>query len=497
MSALGDRASRGGGRSRDRGPAAAVPDRAALAAIFKAGGLELTETALDRFWNFHQLLRARNAEADLTRIHSFESLVWRHYVDCALVTRFLDPPSPLLDIGTGAGFPGLPLKIMRPDLEVILAESRGRKLEFLEEAIETLGLTGVEVYPHKVTARFDRPVRAVITRDLEAMARTLGRAAGFLPRGGLAIFMKGPAADEELAEARAAHALDFELQADTAYTLGRTGHRRRLIVFERISGPERPARVATAPPDKEIASRHNPHFKTWVKLLDGRGVKKLGLGLFSGSKQVREVLRDFPDRAQALLLRGGEETPAAWAPAVETYRLRPELFRELDLFGTGSPLLVALAPEMPWWEEAGSVEGFTLFIPFQDPANVGAVIRSAAAFGTARVVLLKEAAHPFHPRGLRAAGPTVFRVPLQRGPSLSDLKDGDPPLIALGARGLDPAAFTFPPRFGLVPGLEGPGLPENLRRLTTLTIPMQNGVESLNAATATAIALYQWRRKLQ
>ena len=70
-----------------------------------------------------------------------------------------------------------------------------------------------------------------------------------------------------------------------------------------------------------------------------------------------------------------------------------------------------------WSDDEPWPDGCTLFVPFQDPENVGAVIRSAAAFGVARVVLLREAAHPFHPRSSRAAGPALFQVPLQVGPA--------------------------------------------------------------------------------
>ncbi len=79
--------------------------------------------------------------------------------------------------------------------------------------------------------------------------------------------------------------------------------------------------------------------------------------------------------------------------------------------------------------------GCTVFVPFQDPENVGAVIRSAAAFGAARVVLLREAAHPFLPRASRAAGPAVFQVPLQAGPALAELRVENAPLIALDMTG--------------------------------------------------------------
>jgi tRNA G18 (ribose-2'-O)-methylase SpoU len=135
-------------------------------------------------------------------------------------------------------------------------------------------------------------------------------------------------------------------------------------------------------------------------------------------------------------------------------------------------------------------------VPFQDPMNVGAVIRSAAAFGISRVVMLEEAAHPFHPKSVRAAGTTLFRVPLLRGPSLYGLKITGVPVVTLSPEGKDVGEYVFPSSFCVVPGLEGPGLPEHLREGLSLSIPMRSGVESLNAATATGIVLYVWQHQL-
>jgi tRNA G18 (ribose-2'-O)-methylase SpoU len=84
----------------------------------------------------------------------------------------------------------------------------------------------------------------------------------------------------------------------------------------------------------------------------------------------------------------------------------------------------------------------------------------------------------------------VLRARLAEGPSIQDLP-ANLPLIALSTEGRDIATFTFPDRFALLPGVEGPGLPKRLRP-HSLAIPIEGGVESLNAAAATAIVLYLW-----
>jgi len=126
---------------------------------------------------------------------------------------------------------------------------------------------------------------------------------------------------------------------------------------------------------------------------------------------------------------------------------------------------------------------------------VGAVIRSAAAFGVTSLVVLKEAAHPFHYKSTRAGGSALFRVSIFEGPSIQELDRVKSPIITLSAEGEDIRKFSFPESFCLLPGIEGPGLPPELRHLKSLSIPMERGVESLNAALATGITLYEWKRK--
>lgn len=173
------------------------------------------------------------------------------------------------------------------------------------------------------------------------------------------------------------------------------------------------------------------------------------------------------------------------------YQLAPQLYDTLDLFGTSYPIVLVKIEEIPKWSPSdGLPQGCTLFVPFQDPENVGAVIRSAVAFGAAGIILLAEAANPFHPKSVRASGGVVFRANLLEGPSILDLPE-DMPLVTLSKEGQRISDFTFPAKFGLLPGIEGPGLPIRFRA-AAVSIPISRQVESLNAVVAAAIALFEW-----
>jgi 16S rRNA (guanine(527)-N(7))-methyltransferase RsmG len=477
-----------------------LPSRSSLQVLIERCGIKLTSVQYDKLWAYHGRLRAVNPRLNLTRIHNFENMVLKHYVDSLLVLQFLELPSPLVDMGTGAGLPGIPLKIARPDVTMILAEPRRVRAEFLNDVCDRLGLRDVEVYPHKVGPGFPRVVAGVITRAVATIPDTLDRVAECLGPGGQAIFMKGPGCDEEIACAASSHGELFRLSADHAYEIPGTPHARRLLVYERLDVPESPIRPEARPPYggpvREVTSTANPTFKLARDLLTGRGIRKHKQAIMSGPRPVAEVLARHREHVLAWLTPpDGPCPPGDFAPDLIWIRIAEPLFRMLDTFGTHAPLLIVRVPEIAEWsDEAAWPEGCTLFVPFQDPENVGAVIRSAAALGAARVVLLKEAAHPFHPKSARAAGTALFQVPLLHGPALDELATRNVPLIALATEGAELGAEPFPKRFGLVAGLEGPGLPERLRTGPCRRIPMAAEVESLNAASAVAVALYEWRR---
>ncbi|KXS55858.1 MAG: hypothetical protein AMR96_05900 [Candidatus Adiutrix intracellularis] len=468
--------------------------RESLKTEFAAAGLELSVVEIDKFWRLHKLLKARNPAGDLTRIRGFYNLLYKHYIDSAQVAEFIEPQGLTLDLGTGAGFPGLVLAIRRPLWPLLLAEPRGRRLAFLEEAVEILGLAKVKIYPHKVGPRFELTIDNLITRDFEPTAATLARAAQFLPPGGRVFLMKGPGVEAELKIAAGlAEWANFDLESDRAYHLGSSGLARRLIVFRKKTGHLRPVAPLPSYLLIEIASRENLRYKSWLQSLNGRGLRKNNQVLVSGARFIREILADHPERAVGLIARRLSEVEDFVIPArTIVYIIRPELFSVLDLFAAGPPLLILNPPELPAWN--GKLEEeLTVFLPFQNPANLGAAIRTAAALGV-RVVLLREAASPWHPKSLRASGPSVLAADLKLGPALAELQNFNLlDLLAFSPRGRDLTNVVWPDRAGFVFGLEGPGIPPSWPEERLLGIPMRTGVESLNAAAALAMALGVWR----
>jgi 16S rRNA (guanine527-N7)-methyltransferase len=206
--------------------------------LLLAAGLRLDATAFERLWTYHELLRKRNHDRDLTRIVAFRSMVIKHYVDCMLVGTLVELPSPLLDVGSGAGFPGIPLAIQNPALSIVLAEPRPRRVEFLEEVVAVLELPSVEVFGHRVvSASFRRPMRGTITRALETMDKTLLRTSGCARAGTRHVFMKGPAVDPELELVRTRLSADVGVVQDIRYRLVDPEHERRLVVLERRRDP--------------------------------------------------------------------------------------------------------------------------------------------------------------------------------------------------------------------------------------------------------------------
>jgi len=189
---------------------------------------------------FYQLLMANQNEQNFTRLLNIRDVAIKHFIDSLIVTRHVKLLFPLLDMGTGPGFPGIPLKIHFPDDKIILAEGVQRRVEFLKQVRESLDLRNLPIIGRNVNQEMFYPVNGVITRAVEDASNTLGNVLNCLQTGGDVVLMKGPNCTPEIQPALDKWGEYFKLKADIAYELPKSPHERRLLVFTKIKAAPLP-----------------------------------------------------------------------------------------------------------------------------------------------------------------------------------------------------------------------------------------------------------------
>ena len=184
-----------------------------LRLLLAAAGLELDETALSRLETYHDMLLDWNTRMDLTSV-SADRMAARHFLDSLLPLKasgLIPEEGRLIDVGTGAGFPGLPLAIARPSLQVTLLEAQGKRCQFLQAVCQALGLENVTIINDRAEnlgrteghrEGYDRAVARAVAA-LPVLAEYL---LPFVRVGGMALCWKGPAVAGEQADGAAAAA---------------------------------------------------------------------------------------------------------------------------------------------------------------------------------------------------------------------------------------------------------------------------------------------------
>jgi len=224
-------------------------------------GVQLDDTALDKFMLYKDMLKEWNERINLTAITDDEGIVVKHFLDSLLCfkTGAIKPGGKLMDIGNGAGLPGLALKIAEPSLTVYLMDSVRKKLKFIEEAVKALQLDGVELLwgraeDYGTKKEYREVFDAVTARAVAALPVLAEYCLPFVKIGGHALCMKGPDVDEELAASqKAVKTLGGNIKDVLRAELPYSGGSRCIVVIEKTKlTPASYPRKAGIPAKKPI-----------------------------------------------------------------------------------------------------------------------------------------------------------------------------------------------------------------------------------------------------
>ena len=224
-------------------------------------GLEFTELQYEQFIKYMRLLQEWNEKINLTAITEDEEVIKKHFIDC--IKSFKSEPirkaKAIIDVGTGAGFPGLPIAIMNQNVKVTLLDSLNKRINFLKEVIRSLQLENIEAI-HGRAEEFCKLKQKrenydiVSSRAVAKLNVLLEYMLPFVKIGGKCICMKSSAIDEELNEAqKAIEILGGRIEKVDTILLENTNIERKIVIIEKIkSTPEKYPRKAGTPVKEPI-----------------------------------------------------------------------------------------------------------------------------------------------------------------------------------------------------------------------------------------------------
>jgi 16S rRNA (guanine527-N7)-methyltransferase len=221
-------------------------------------GIKLDDTQVEQFSIYADLLIEWNERVNLTSITDPQEIVIKHFIDSLTLGQYMKAHK-LADIGTGAGFPGIPLKILHPELHVFLVDSLAKRLDFLKVVIDQLGLHQVETIhsraedfgrDSKYRESFDR----VTSRAVARLPVLLEYAVPLLKKNGIFLAAKGTQVDDEVRESKKAlEALGGKINGVERFNLGTEAEHRAIVIVEKVKEtPKAYPRKAGTPAKKPL-----------------------------------------------------------------------------------------------------------------------------------------------------------------------------------------------------------------------------------------------------
>lgn len=203
--------------------------------------ITLDETAVGRLCRYYELLIEWNEKMNLTALTSPEDVALKHFADSLMLLRYIniDKDARVIDVGTGAGFPGMVLKIARPDIRLTLLDSLQKRLSFLEEVCRELGFDDVELIHSRAEDGSRTDLRdsfdIAVSRAVASLNTLCEYDMPYVKVGGRFIAMKGKEAAEEIISAQTAiETLGGRLSAKHDFVLGIAGER-SIIEIEKLA----------------------------------------------------------------------------------------------------------------------------------------------------------------------------------------------------------------------------------------------------------------------
>lgn len=219
-------------------------------------GIRLSEKQLEQFQCYYERLIEKNKVMNLTAITEYEEVIDKHFVDSILLgsVKELSGKKRVIDVGTGAGFPGIPLKIVYPELEITLLDSLNKRVKFLNEVIEELGLTGIQAVHSRAEdlaqdAAYRQQYDICVSRAVANLATLSEYCIPFVKQGGYFISYKSTQIEEELKQAKkAVQVLGGTLeQIETVQIPGTTIERQFVMIRKTGTTPKKfPRKAGTA-----------------------------------------------------------------------------------------------------------------------------------------------------------------------------------------------------------------------------------------------------------